>query len=245
MTATTATASVRPRAATRGFYVGLMLFYAAVAFVGFLPSYFGPLATGALQLTPLKHLHGGLMLLWVAFPIVQASLVATRRTDLHRLLGLASIGLVGAIFVVMCLAVRDSQLHFTPLPDIDQPALFLIQISDVALFLTFYVWALLARHEPGLHKRLMVLMIVSLLDAATGRMMFLPTFGIPNGIAYSLWNGALLLPPILYDLVTLKRVGRGYLLGGGVFVLVQALRAALWGSALWAGVHTSFMNLIR
>ena len=74
----------------RQFYTGMALAAAVVVFVGFAPTYF---LRGSDQSTPLPtylHVHGFLFTTWIALFIAQTSLVAARRTDLHRRLGWAA-----------------------------------------------------------------------------------------------------------------------------------------------------------
>src|SRR5688500_11459289 len=64
---------------------------ALTALVGFGPSYFlRPVFRPTTTLTPLMHVHGLLFGAWTLLLVVQTTLVAARRTDLHRRLGVTS-----------------------------------------------------------------------------------------------------------------------------------------------------------
>jgi len=80
----------------RWFFTGLAVTTAALAFVGFAPTYFLKGWFGTPALPTVVHVHGLLMTLWFVLLIVQTSLVAARRTDLHR-----RFGVVGAVLAVV------------------------------------------------------------------------------------------------------------------------------------------------
>src|SRR5688572_14870457 len=71
---------------SRHFYFGLLLFYALVAVIGFVPSIFG-FIRGTFPMSLPAHVHGVLMVSWLGMLVTQASLPAGGRVDRHRQLG--------------------------------------------------------------------------------------------------------------------------------------------------------------
>src|SRR3954452_17406186 len=69
-------------------------------FVGFAPTYYLKGLYGTRVLSPLVHGHGMLFTSWILLSVTQTTLVAARRTDLHRRLGI-----VGGVLAVTMLAV--------------------------------------------------------------------------------------------------------------------------------------------
>ena len=92
-----------PGTRTQGqyFYVWMAAAFVLVAFGGFTPTYWAPMAAGTFAAPPIIHLHGMLMFTWVCFYFVQTFLVATGRTLDHRNWGLAGIALFTAILCVI------------------------------------------------------------------------------------------------------------------------------------------------
>lgn len=220
-----------------------MLAYAAVALIGFLPSYYGPLVTGDLRMSALSHIHGAAMSAWMLFVISQAALIAVRRPALHRKLGLGSIAFAIILMGLMVAATFQGQRTFASgaAPPQIAAEVLLLQINAVSLFALFYVWAIRERARPDMHKRLIVLCIVASLDAATGRMDFLPAFNEQAyGLQYALYTNLLLLPALAFDLFTLGRIHRAYLIGGAIMLGVQAVRALLWASPAWLDLSSAF-----
>src|SRR5436190_7654361 len=77
----------------RYFYVWMAAAFVIVAFGGFSPTYWAPVAAGTFKAPPIIHIHGMLMFTWVCFYFLQTALVATGRTLNHRNWGLAGIAL--------------------------------------------------------------------------------------------------------------------------------------------------------
>src|SRR6185295_19690052 len=87
---------VGARADSRGFYVVMAWVCAAVAFGGFIPSYWSPVARGAFDGPPLLHVHGVLFSAWMVLFIVQARSAASGRYEHHRAVGMIGIALASA-----------------------------------------------------------------------------------------------------------------------------------------------------
>src|SRR5450432_2731091 len=81
------------RAASRNFYVWMAGGFLAVAFGGFIPTYWAKVAAGTFHAEPIFHIHGALLFSWTCFYFVQTLLVARGRTLDHRAWGLAGISL--------------------------------------------------------------------------------------------------------------------------------------------------------
>jgi hypothetical protein len=86
----------------RRFFAGMAIASAVAVFVGFLATYYLKAWWGTPVLPPLVHLHGILFTGWILLLIAQTSLVAARRTDLHRRIGVGGGVLAGLIRTVTC-----------------------------------------------------------------------------------------------------------------------------------------------
>ena len=81
----------------RLFFSGMALASAVISFHGFLPTYFHRSAELP-PLTPLYQLHGAVFTAWIVLLVVQTSLVAGGRADIHRKLGMAGVILAAVVF---------------------------------------------------------------------------------------------------------------------------------------------------
>src|SRR2546428_8780954 len=129
------------------------------------------------------YVHGVAFTAWIVLLVVQASLVAGGRTELHRKIGPFSAALAGAMVVLGTLraliaARRDTGFFGITIP----PLQFLaVPIFDMLLFATFVSLAIAQRRNPQSHKRWMLLATVNLVTAAIAR-----------------WPGVLPLAPLAF-----------------------------------------------
>jgi hypothetical protein len=92
----------------RWFYVSMAALFTAIAFGGFIPTYWGKLASGSFAGNPVIHVHGLLFFGWTLLYLTQTLLVATHRTPMHRSLGLIGIALVsGMAFTVVLASINE------------------------------------------------------------------------------------------------------------------------------------------
>jgi hypothetical protein len=117
---------------------------------------------------------------------------------------------------------------------LDQAAAFLfVPLSDIVMFAGFFVAAIVYRNQPEVHKRLMVLAMLTFAQVGTGRLLvhLWPSLLQPR------WhfNAAWFLPVagvLLHDLLTRRRIHAVYLVGGVLFLLrinrIPFMRSEAW-----------------
>jgi uncharacterized membrane protein YozB (DUF420 family) len=218
----------------RRFFTGMAIAIAVTAFVGFAPSYYLSGVFGGRPLTTLVHVHGAVSTGWILLFLAQTSLVAARRTDLHRRLGVAGALLAGLLLVVGYLtAVEGARKGVTP-PGGPPPLAFLaVPIGTLVVFAILAGTGLAQRRRSETHKRLMLLATIAILTPAIARMRYI-------------WDGGPLLPIggtclfvvacLVYDRLAHGRVHPAFL-WGGIFVMVTLpARFALAQTDAWLAV---------
>ena len=75
------------------FYFYMALACMAVAFLGFAPTYWLPLATGSFSASPVVHIHGLLFFAWSLYFVFQSWLAATGKVVRHRAVGMIGVSL--------------------------------------------------------------------------------------------------------------------------------------------------------
>jgi len=219
------------RKTDRLFFTGMALASALTLYLGFLPSYFHRSAELP-SLTPLYQLHGALFTAWIALLIAQTVLIAGRRPDIHRALGVAGVVLAAAVFVVgVAVSVETLRRNGGP-PSGDPRKFFAIPIGDIIVFGALVGAAVVQRRRPQTHKRLMLLATISLLTAAVGRgLRQLGMGGAPN---LFIGTDLFVLVLVLYDLGSRGRIHPATLWGGAMVVgLKPLLYYALSGTPAW------------
>jgi hypothetical protein len=239
------------RDAARWFYVWMAGACALVAFVGFAPTYWLQLAPGTFVGSPLLHLHGLLFSAWTLFFLAQTTFVATGRLDRHRGWGLAGISLATAMVLVGFAAADEVLTRRLAAGYGDRARAFhIVSTSMAALFGVFVVAAIAYVRRPEIHKRLMLLATISVLPPAIARMFFAVNAGMGAGLRPGLGAprtvDSVLLSALLADLLIVaamsydwRRRGRvhpAYLIGGGIILAVQLLRAPLSTTRWWYAI---------
>ena len=74
----------------RRFYTWVAIAIPIIVLLGFARTYYLKGFFAGPELPALVHLHGVVMTVWVALFIIQVRLVASRRTNIHRRLGVLS-----------------------------------------------------------------------------------------------------------------------------------------------------------
>ena len=214
---------------------------AAVVFVGFAPTFY---LRSSYQSTPLPtylQVHGFFFTTWIALFIVQTTLVAARRTDIHRRLGWAMAGLALVMVVAGTTAGILSMERQVEAGNVQQAQAFLTTpLFSMVVFAALVAAAITLRRDPQMHKRLMLLATISILDAAVARLPleFLRT---------SSWNyipttDVFLGGAVLYDVLSRRTVHQAYIWGGLVIVIQQALRIPIGETAAWQALAHAILS---
>ena len=220
------------RANDRAFYTSIAVAVAITVLVGFSRTYF---LRPYFQTEPLDaafHLHGLAFSAWIALFVVQTSLVAAGRTDVHRKLGWAG-ACLALLMVVVALnaAVHGAHRDIAAGYEIESLRFFTTPVLAMVMFASLVALAVAARGRPETHKRLMLLATLSLLDAAVARW---PVRGIADStLAQYAITDAFIAAAMLYDFVSRRTVSPVYVWGGLAIVVEQWARDALGATAAW------------
>ncbi len=220
-----------PIAPERRLYTAAAVLVALVAFAGFARSYYLKGAFGTPELPALVHVHAVVMTLWIATFIAQARLVAARRVDLHRRLGLFGAALAGTVLVVgAATAIEAARRGVSPGPP---PLVFLaIPLAELVLFALFVGTALWMRRRSDVHKRLMLLATLSILTPAIARLPIdaLHSAGLP---AFFAVTDVIVLACVAWDTARNRRLHPAFGWGVPLLLLSQPARVLLAGSPAW------------
>jgi hypothetical protein len=238
------------------FYVRMGYVCAFVAVVGFIPTYWAPVASASFGGPPLLHLHGLLFSAWPLLFIVQARLALSGRLERHRVLGYVGISLVTAmLFAGTAVAIDGLRTNLAAGFE-SARAFTIVPLSILLSFVGLVVAAIANVRRPEVHMRLMMAATVTLLPPAIARILFFlispegvaaPGQGEPPTVAFAL------LPSFLANgLIALalardwRRVGRphpAYLWSAACLVAMQLGRIPVSRTVMWHG-FTSWLLTI-
>ena len=214
------------------FYVWAAIAIIAVVFAGFARTYYLKEAFDTPALTGLVHLHGLMMTLWMVVFLLQVSLIAAGRADVHRRVGVVGALLAALVVVVgVTTAITGARLGHTPGPP---PLVFLvIPLGDMLVFPALIGAGLFFRHCSDFHKRFMLLSSLSLLAPAIARIPLevIAAGGLP--LIFGLTD-LCIVTGVAFDTVKNRRLHPAFGWGLVVIVASQALRFMLAGTSAWA-----------
>lgn len=230
------------------FYARMAAACVAVAFVGFAPTYWVPMARGTLAIDPIAHMHALFFYGWVLLLWWQARLAASGQMTRHREFGVAGVALAsGMCFVGMGMAIHSMRVADLAGAGTSVRAFAIVSVSGIALFAVLILIAILNVRKPEVHKRLMLVATISILQAAVGR--WFVTFVAPPApsgavaappvfvtVMPALVTNLLIVAAMLHDRRTRGSVHRIYWVAGGAVLAVQLLRVPLSGTDGWLRV---------
>jgi hypothetical protein len=216
----------------RWFFTGMAVAALITVFAGFARSYYFGAFFGAPRLTTLVHLHGVVFTSWILLFLTQTSLIAARRTDLHRRVGIAGAVLAMLMLVVGYMtAVEAARLGVTP-PGGPPPLAFLsVPLGTLTAFAVLLVAGLYNRRRSETHKRLMLLGTIALLTPALARISrFIGTEGPPVAIGGTC---LFVVACMFYDRAAHGRVHPAFLWGGLFLMISLPVRFAIGRGDAW------------
>ena len=164
----------------------------------------------------LVQIHGAIMTAWIMLFIAQVFLIRTKNVRVHQKLGYLGIGLavlivIAAFFTAIASAKRgNAPPGFPPLPFLAIP------FFDLFTFSALFAAAVYYRKRPANHRRLMLIIAISLLPPAVARIpipslqAFGPLFffGLPSllclvALFYDRWHSGKFNPVMVYAVIFL------------------------------------------
>lgn len=242
------------------FFVAALMF--AVALAGFVPKSLEKIAAieaGTRAPFPLVlHFHAVMMGSWLSLLLVQTGLAATGRRNWHRGLGVAGFVLIPAVLLSMLLvapAMYAPAWNALVAAGADAPAalrkavevknnIILGQLRAGFLFALLTTLALRARrHDPGLHKRFMLLATLALMGAAINRVPELPQTMPGSTLSLDLYGLAIIAPLFVWDLVRNGTIHRAYLTWFPIWLAATIPVYLLWGTPWWQALGPRLMGM--
>lgn len=251
-----ALAGSEAKISSRWFYAWMGVTIVAVALIGFMPTYFVPLLQGQFAAPPIIHIHGLIFFGWTILFASQTWLVASGRTPAHRTWGMLGVAWATAmVFVVFAtVAVRINILSAAGYRT-QALAFSWIQIGGILLFAAIFTLAIVNIRKPEVHKRLILLGTIALLDAPIARwfLVFLAPPVAPGEIAPppplfitippALVADLLIIVAMIYDWRTRGRPHPVYLIGGALVLAYQLTRPLIGDSAVWQSIAAAIGGL--
>jgi hypothetical protein len=224
------------------FYFYMALACTAVAFLGFAPTYWVPMMSRSFSASPVVHFHGLLFFAWSLYFAFQTWLAATGKITGHRAIGMIGVSLATAMTIFGFLVAVNAMKRSAALGLTNEGIAFaIVPISGILFFAVVFALAIANIRRSEIHKRLMLLAGISLLDAAVARwfLTFLAPPGplgpppVPVTIPPALVAYLLLVVAIVHDRRTHGRVHPVYAYGGAALIAIKLLNWPVSASPFW------------
>ena len=238
----------------RYFYFYMALSCMAVAFLGFAPTYWLPLARGSFSSSPLVHIHGLVFFTWTVFFAFQTWLAASGRIMRHRAVGMIGVSLATTMTIFGFLVAVNVMKRSAALGMTDEGVAFsIVPLSGILFFAVVFALAIAKVREPETHKRLMLLAGISLLDAAVARwfLTFLAPPGplgpppVPVTIPPAFVAYLLLVAAIVFDWRSRGRPHPVYVYGGLALIAVKLLNWPISTTPAWHSFAGGILALVQ
>jgi hypothetical protein len=190
-------------------------------------------------------LHGIVLTSWFVWLFMQTLLIQSRRTALHRRLGVVGAVLAVAVPIAGLLATSGVVGRVVAGGidlDADASALGIGVGGPVVQFIAGVVWSnigaavtfavlawtgILLRRRAATHKRLMLIATVSILGPALARLARLPFFGGEQGPFTVSVLLIVLAAVVIHDLVTMRKIHPATMFGISFAIAVNVITTAI------------------
>lgn len=224
--------SEAPRARSR-FFVTMAALLLVIVFVGFAPTFYLKNFLDTPELPWYLHVHGAALTALFGMFLAQTLLVATKRTSVHRLLGV----LAGAVSIVLVLTtillILNVQASRVARGIASKQPLEFVVLGDLAALTAFSFLLSIGiafRSRPAVHKRAMLLAFIALVGPAIGRIGRFPAFAEVGFVVVVAMQLLLLLAIWVHDLVRDKRVHPTTAWGSAAIVSISIAATTLAGT---------------
>ncbi|MGE0765921.1 MAG: hypothetical protein AB7L90_05620 [Hyphomicrobiaceae bacterium] len=229
-------------------YSRMAMVCAAVAFLGFAPTYWMPLINGRLNVHPIIHLHAAIFFGWSVFLVYQTWLGASGCIRTHRRLGLIGVALATAMTVIGIGTAINRMQWADGLGQGDVGrTIAVVPVSNVLFFALVFAAGVAVARRHDWHKRFMLVAGISILDAPISRW-FIAFLAQADPPPVAVYIGppfvalAILSIPMVVDWRRSGRVHAAYISGALGYVALKLLQVPLGETAAWQSIAAWLMR---
>ena len=226
-------------------YLIAAILFPLVVLIGFGRTYYFKPFIGAPPLSSyLVHMHGAIMTAWVTLFVAQVFLVRTKNIRIHQRLGMFSIALASLAVIsgfFTAIAAAKNGAASSP-PGIPRLSFLTVPLFDLVTFSVLFAAAIYYRKKAANHKRIMLVLAISLLPPAIARIPIeslqalgpLYFFGLPT---------LLCLVALFYDRLQNGKFNRVMVYAILFLIASYPLRIMIWGTETWLAVANWLITL--
>jgi len=202
--------------------------------IGFSRSFYLRFLSDLPPMRTVMQLHGLVFTAWLALFVAQTQLIAAHRVDLHRRLGILGVFLsllvvatsAAAMFVAAA-TPRINQLGLT------SPQASILPVVAITQFVILMAAGVTLRRRASLHKRFMLLALISVLGPPTARLIGLLAMREYFLVIQMSVVAVFVTICLVYDWRKNRVVHPVFAIGGVVLILLWPARYAVARSEMW------------
>ncbi|MEM6638436.1 MAG: hypothetical protein AAF610_00900 [Pseudomonadota bacterium] len=211
--------------------------FIAIALIAFTPRYFAPLLSGGNPIRWALHAHAVCGFLWLALFTAQVGLIRRKNIRAHRTLGFYSLAIAVVLVATGVYVSLELFWRARGVGNAGANPVLLVNLSDMLIFGLLYSLGVYARQKTHVHKAMMFLAALCLMNAAFFRVIALLTGPGPVPVVGS---HILMTGLVVTYLLGYRRRCRALPLlvkaTGAIYGVVLLARVPIGLSPLWAPV---------
>jgi uncharacterized membrane protein len=207
----------------------------AVVIIGFWKTFIVPSYEGTFTAPPVIYIHGALLFLWVLFLVFQSVLVRRKKLHLHRKLGWAGPALAISVAVsTMATGVYVLKRDLAAGGGHTAVSGLLGTFTTPIIFVALVAAGIVYRRRPEIHKRLMLLAMISVIWAAFGRFRhYFPPFEESLLVFQGIIPTSMVLVVMFWEKISVKQIHPIYFYVGIPLMIETAFEIYFFDSPGW------------
>jgi hypothetical protein len=196
--------------------------------------------------TPVIHIHGALLMIWLTLLVVQPMLIYFKRTTLHRTIGKSSFVLGPLIIISMFLVGRGGYWRglANDVPEVFNLGVMTLDIRGLVSFAIFWALAMAYRKTPFAHMRYMIATGILAIGPGVGRGL-MASFDLSPIIALSMTDALeLLIVGTLLGMDLVKKNDYKPFLVVFSVLLVGKILFQMYATELWQNFARGYADLL-
>jgi hypothetical protein len=220
------------RRVERAFFATMAVLLCASVVLGFSRTYFLAGMVNAPLPNALVHVHGAVFSLWMVLFLTQTALISARRVAWHRTLGIFAFCLTPVMIALGIITAIDGLRRGVSIGPLGSAPALSIALLGMVIF-PILIWASWrARRRPDVHKRLIFLATLSLVEAGFGRFPW-RSLGLTPAVGAQGMVVLFVLILVGYDLFSLRRVHRATMWAAPLTVAFSVLAVPIGMTPVW------------
>jgi len=219
------------------FYVAVAMVLALLVFAGFARTFYLRAWFDVPPITTLLQLHSIAFTAWFVLFVIQARLIAAQNYRTHMQLGIAGVAIAAIVTILgFITAIMSADAPRVRPMGMNSQQFVLVPLVGITFFAVFVAAAVAFRRRADLHKRFMILAMISVIGPPVARLIALTQAGDYFGPIQMAVPAGLLLWCLISDWTKYHIVHPVYSIGGPILLLSLPVRFLIARTPAWESV---------